>query len=101
MGDLIEQDVTVRSYSPKYYYTQLADLKLEMLGEASADAHDRASKIAEESNGKVAKLKSAKMGVFQILGKYSDEDYSWGGTLNTSSKEKTASITVSSVFLLK
>jgi hypothetical protein len=34
------------------------------------------------------------MGVLQIVGQNSDEAYSWGGTLNTSSKKKTASITM-------
>ena len=34
------------------------------------------------------------MGIFQITGQNSNEDYSWGGTFNTSSKEKTASITM-------
>lgn len=34
------------------------------------------------------------MGIFQITGQNSDEDYSWGGTFNTESKEKTASITM-------
>jgi len=43
-------------------------------------------------------LKKANMGIFQITGKDSNEDYSWGGTFNTSSKEKTASITVKMEF---
>jgi hypothetical protein len=34
------------------------------------------------------------MGIFQITGQNSNEDYSWGGTYNTSSREKTASITM-------
>jgi hypothetical protein len=38
------------------------------------------------------------MGVFQITGQNSAEDYSWGGTYNTSSKEKTASITMKLVY---
>jgi hypothetical protein len=38
------------------------------------------------------------MGIFQITGQNSDEEYSWGGTFNTSSKRKTASITVKMEF---
>ena len=34
------------------------------------------------------------MGIFQITGQNSKESYSWGGTFNTSSREKTASITM-------
>jgi hypothetical protein len=41
------------------------------------------------------------MGIFQITGKNSDEDYSYGGSFNTSSKIKTASITVRSEYQLK
>ncbi|WP_316931483.1 hypothetical protein [Maribacter antarcticus] len=35
---------------------------------------------------------SAKMGVFQITGQNSGEDYSWSDSFNTSSKNKTAAI---------
>jgi len=34
------------------------------------------------------------MGVFQIVAQNSSEDFSWGGSFNTSSKRKTANITV-------
>jgi uncharacterized protein len=34
------------------------------------------------------------MGVFQITGRNTNEDYSYGGAFNTTSKEKTASITL-------
>ena len=101
VGDLIAQGVTVTSNMPEYYFTGLAGLKLEMLGDAAKDARERAEKIAGESNSRVAGLKSSSMGVFQILGKNSNEEYTWGGAFNTSSIEKTATITVTSTFLLK
>jgi hypothetical protein len=41
------------------------------------------------------------MGVFQITGKNSNEDYSYGGAFNTSSKEKTASITLKVEYQVK
>lgn len=101
IGDLIAQGVTVSPSFPEYYYNGLGDLKLEMLGEAAADARERAEKIAGESNSRISGLKSSSMGVFQINGKNSNEEYSWGGNFNTSSIEKTATITVTSSFLLK
>ena len=101
IGDLIARGVTVSSSGPEFYYNGLGDLKLEMLGDAAKDARARAESIARESNAKVSTLKSSGMGVFQILGKNSNEDYSWGGTFNTTSIEKTATITVTSTFLLK
>lgn len=96
--ELLNQGVKFYSQPPRYYYTQLADLKIEMISKATEDARIRAEKIAEFSGGNLGDVESAKMGVFQITGQNSSEDYSWGGTFNTSSKEKTASITMKLVY---
>ncbi len=96
--ELLNKGVQFYSDSPRYYYTKLADLKIEMISKATEDARIRAEKISEFSGGKLGKLESAKMGVFQITGQNSKEDYSWGGTFNTSSREKTASITMKLVY---
>ncbi|MBQ4914462.1 SIMPL domain-containing protein [Maribacter sp. MMG018] len=92
--ELLNQGVQFNSYPPRYYYTKLADLKIEMISKATEDARLRAEKIAENSGSKLGDLVSAKMGVFQITGQNSGEDYSWGGAYNTTSKNKTASITM-------
>ena len=92
--ELLNKGIQFYSQAPRYYYTKLADLKIEMISKATADAKTRAEQIAVNSGGKLGKLISAKMGIFQITGQNSDEDYSWGGTYNTESKEKTASITM-------
>ena len=92
--ELLNQGVQLTSAPPRYYYTKLADLKIEMISKATEDARIRAEKIAENSGGKLGDLQSARMGVFQITGQNSDEAYSWGGAYNTSSKNKTASITM-------
>ena len=92
--ELLNQGVKFYSESPRYYYTKLADLKIEMISKATEDARVRAERIAENSGGVLGELESARMGVFQITGQNSNENYSWGGTFNTSSKEKTASITM-------
>ncbi len=92
--ELINSGVEFYSVNPKYYYTKLAQLKIEMIAEATKDANNRAKKIAENSGSEVGKLKKAEMGVFQIVAQNSSEDYSWGGSFNTTSKKKTASITV-------
>ena len=72
----------------------MAELKLKMIEQATKDAHDRAEKIAENGGGFLGDLKSADMGVFQITAENSSEDYSWGGSFNTTSKRKTANITM-------
>jgi len=92
--ELLNKGIQFYSQSPRYYYTKLADLKVEMISKATADARARAEKIAENSGGNLGGLVSAKMGIFQITGQNSNENYSWGGTYNTDSKEKTASITM-------
>ncbi|WP_431157868.1 SIMPL domain-containing protein [Winogradskyella poriferorum] len=96
--ELLNQGVQFYSESPRYYYTKLADLKIEMISKATEDARLRAEKISEFSGSELGNLVSAKMGIFQITGQNSKEDYSWGGTFNTSSREKTASITMRLVY---
>jgi uncharacterized protein len=92
--ELINMGIELYSLQPRYYNTKLAELKLEMLAEATKDAKSRAEKISENAGTHLGRLRKADMGVFQITGKNSAEDYSFGGTFNTSSREKTASITV-------
>jgi hypothetical protein len=99
--ELLNEGVKFYSEPPRYYYTKLEDLKLEMISRATENAKKRAEKIAENSGASLGKLINARMGVFQITGQYSDENYSWGGTFNTSSKEKTASITMKLTYGIK
>ncbi len=99
--ELLNEGVQFNSENPRYYYTKLADLKILLVSEATKDARERAEKIAEESGSKIDKLISAQMGIIQITGQNSNEDYSWGGTYNTSSKDKTASITMKLIYKVK
>jgi hypothetical protein len=92
--ELLNKGVQFNSSPPRYYYTKLADLKIEMISKATEDARIRAEKIAKNAGGTLGELISARMGVFQITGQNSGEDYSWGGAYNTASKNKTASITM-------
>lgn len=91
---LINQGVEFSSDAPQYYYTKLSELKLEMIAEASQDGLRRAQQIVDNAGGKIKELQSASLGVFQITAQNSNEEYSYGGTFNTWSKEKTASVTV-------
>lgn len=94
ISEIINEGVEFYSYSPSYYYTKLAELKIEMVASATEDARIRAEQIASNSAAELGKLKKAQMGVFQIIAQNSNEDYSWGGSFNTSSKMKTATITM-------
>ena len=92
--ELIESGIEFNSSSPSYYYTKLSELKVDLLAKASADARQRAETIAKNAGSSLGKIKKATMGVFQITGQNSNEDYSYGGAFNTSAKNKTASITI-------
>ncbi|GGK76638.1 SIMPL domain-containing protein [Rufibacter glacialis] len=92
--ELIEKGVEFNSTPPQYYYTKLKDLKHSLLAKASEDGRLRAKAIAENSGGDLGSLRKATMGVFQIVGQNSNENYSYGGVFNTSDKDKTATITV-------
>jgi hypothetical protein len=92
--ELIDSGIAFNSTAPSYYYTKLSELKLDLLAKASADAMQRAETIAKNSGSSLGKINKATMGVFQITGQNSNEDYSGGGDFNTSSRIKTASITI-------
>ena len=101
VSDLIADNIELTSNDPEYFYTKLTELKLKMIENATADAKKRAEIIAQNADGKLKKLKSANMGVIQIIGKNTSEDYSWGGNYNTLSKDKTASITIKLEYIAK
>ena len=89
---LIDKGLEIQSNSPYYFYSELADLKIDMISEATRDAKIRAEKIAENSNSGLGKLLNAQMGVFQITAQHSTERYTWGGTHNKTSRDKTAHV---------
>ena len=93
--ELIEEGVEFTSNSPEYYYKDLDSLKLELVEAATQNAKERIDLMAAGSGCRVGKLVSSNLGVFQITAKNSaDDEYSSGGTYNTSSRQKTATITV-------
>jgi hypothetical protein len=101
ISSLIAQGVQMEAWQPEYYYTKLGDLKLELIERATQDARERAEKIAENSKARLKSLGSGRMGVFQITGANMDEAYDAGGTFNTSSKQKKASITMRLEYLAR
>lgn len=84
ISSLIAQGVSIEAYAPDYYYTQLDDVKMGLIETASADARMRAEKIAANAGTKIGRVASARMGVFQITGANTNEEFSAGGSFNTS-----------------
>jgi len=92
--EVLQLGIEFNSQKPLYYYSKLNELKIALLAAASKDGKLRAETIANNADASLGNMKKATMGVFQITGKNDNESYSYGGSFNTSSKEKTASITL-------
>lgn len=94
--ELINQGVMVESSAPKFYFTGIGDLKVEMLGEAASDAKARAVKIASSTGDSIGAVKNARMGVMQVTAADST-DVSDYGIYDTSTidKDVTAVVNIS------
>ena len=90
---LIKQGIQLSSQSPQYFYTKLGDLKISILGEATADARQRAHQLAEKSGSSIGPLRFARQGVFQITPVYSTEVSNFGRN-DTSSRDKSVKAVV-------
>ena len=85
--ELINQGILIESMPPEYLYTQIGNLKIEMLSEAAKDAKVRAEQIAQSTGSSIGSVRSARMGVLQITAADSNE-VSDSGMNDTSSVEK-------------
>ena len=97
---LVEQGVELDDQGIQFIYTKTAEAKIEMLAEATKDARMRADQIALQGGRKIRGLKSAKMGVFQITARNSNET-SAEGMNDTTAKDKTIRAVVSANFTLE
>jgi len=97
---LVNQGVFFTTEAVEYYYSGLPELRIGLLGEAVKDAQVRANEIAKNSGRRAGSLKSAGMGVVQVLPINSVEvsDY---GAYDTSSIQKEVMVTVKTSFNLK
>jgi hypothetical protein len=100
--ELIDLGVELFSMQPEYYYTKLDEIKIDLISKATENARIRAEKIIEQSGGRINKLMTANLGVFQITAENSSaDDYSSGGAFDVRSKNKTAFITTRLVYNLR
>ncbi len=98
--DIIDKGVIFTTQSLEYFYSKLADLRIDLLSEAVKDAKVRAEKIAESGNRNIGSLKSAGMGVVQLL-PVNSVDISDYGSYDTMNIEKEAMVTVKANFTLR
>ncbi len=94
ISELINEGISLNSEQPEYLYTQLSQLRIEMVGEAIKDAKARADAIAKSTSSRVGKVRNAETGVFQITSRYSTA-VSDSGLYDTSSIDKDITAVVS------
>lgn len=99
-GTLIAEGVPLQAPSPEYLYTRLAEIRVELLEDATRDAKQRAEAIAASTGARVGAVRDARMGVFQITPRFSTEiaDY---GINDVSSIEKDVTAVVRATFQLR
>lgn len=97
---LIEGGVHVTSSAPEYIYTDLDEVKIRLVGEATADARARAEQVAENSQSELGRLVSARVGVVQVNAA-NETEVAWEGVYNRSSVDKDVMLVVHTMFLVE
>lgn len=97
---VVNQGVIFSTVGLEYSYSKLPELRVSLLSEAVKDAKARANKLAEQSGKKVDVLKSASVGVVQVL-PVNSVDVSDYGAYDTSKIDKDVMVTVKAAFTLK
>ncbi len=99
-GELLQQGVAFLSNGFDFIYTKAGEAKVEMMGEATRDARERAEQIAGQGGRTIKELRNARMGVVQINPLHSSST-SWEGNSDTTSVEKTIIATITATFAMK
>jgi len=87
LNKLIGEGYDIRVHAPTYLVSNLAEIKQELIKQATADGHRRAQVMAKNSSAKVGSLRAARQGVFQITEPNSTETSDYG-RYDTSTIEK-------------
>ncbi len=95
--ELIQDGVLVMSGAPEYYFTGLAQLRIDLMAAASADARARADRIAQSTGCRLDALRDAQMGVLQVTRPDSTE-IADVGRYDTSTIEKDVLAVVTATF---
>ncbi|HQO16074.1 MAG TPA: SIMPL domain-containing protein [Methylotenera sp.] len=89
----------VTARSPNYLVSNLEEIKMSLIADATKNARMRATEFVKQDGVKVGVMKSASQGAFYILpvsGQVSDDSY--GGTYDKSTIDKTARVVVTIVY---
>ncbi|MBI4549622.1 MAG: SIMPL domain-containing protein [Candidatus Omnitrophica bacterium] len=99
-GGLMGRGIDLRASAPRFIYTPLNDLKIEMIGRASANAKERAETLSKNGKFRLGNVSQVRVGVFQITPANST-DISDYGLNDTSSIEKEIKSTVEVHYFVK
>jgi hypothetical protein len=100
VGTLLEQGIEVSAQPLAFVSTDLEEAKLQALSAATAEARRRADILVKGLGGKLARMRSSSLGVYQITPRNSTQvsDY---GISDTSSRLKDVTAVVSATFAVK
>ncbi len=97
---LLSKGIDLNVNEPRFYYSDLGALKIELLEEATKDAKARAKAMLKATNNSVGKIKSVRMGVFQIT-PVDSTNVSDMGINDTSTIDKKVTAVANVVFSVK
>jgi len=81
--------------APQFLVSNLAEVKMSLIGAAMQNSRARAEEFAKNGDVKAGSLRSASQGAFYILPAGADQDVSdWGGTYDKSTVDKVARVVV-------
>jgi uncharacterized protein len=89
---MAEKDITLSTQSVEYYYSKLADLKLQLLTDATKNARRRGEAILAGGGGKLGRVTSADSGVFQVTAVNSADLSDYGAYDTTSPRKKVTAV---------
>ena len=98
---LIQQGISVSNGDTQYLVSNLEQIKLSLIGEATQNAHDRAVEFAKSGDISVGAMQSAAQGVFQIRAPLSTDESEYGGEYDTSTIDKIARVVVTADYAIK
>jgi hypothetical protein len=94
---LLKDGVQVFSARPGYYYTELPDLRIAIVGDAARDARVRAEEIVGKSGTRVGEVRHLYTGPIQVS-QPNSTDVNGNGSYDTTTIEKDVFVTVSATF---
>lgn len=97
---LLDKGIDINVMRPEFFYSQLADLKVKLLQQATTDAKDRATAMLKATHNRPGKIQSVQMGVFQIT-PVDSTNVSDMGISDTTTVDKKVTAVANIVFRIK